>query len=66
MTNEQILSIQSYILACVKHEAAHHSEKSEALMSMIRAQNRMYELLLDPPDELRRPRATDHLAEVQK
>lgn len=47
MTHEQILAMQSYILACVKYEAAHHLEKSEALMTMIVAQNRMHELMLD-------------------
>jgi hypothetical protein len=48
VTNQQILAIQSYILACVKHEAAHYHDKSEALMAMVRAQNRMHELLIDP------------------
>jgi uncharacterized protein (DUF1778 family) len=48
VTKQQILSIQSYILACAKYEAAHYLEKSSALMAMMEAQNRMHDLLLDP------------------
>ena len=47
MTNQQILSIQSYILACVRYESAHYLEKSSALMTMIEAQHQMHKLLLD-------------------
>lgn len=47
MTNQQIMAIQSYILACVKYEAAHYLEKSSALMVMVEAQHRMHELLID-------------------
>ena len=41
MTNVQIIAIQAYIIACVRYETAHHSEKSEALMAMVNAQERM-------------------------
>lgn len=46
MNEHQILALQSYILACVRYECAHHSEKSEALMGMILAQERMRDALL--------------------
>ena len=51
MTNQQILAIQSYILACVKYETAHYSEKGAALLAMVNAQGRMHDLLLDRESE---------------
>jgi hypothetical protein len=48
--DKQILAMQSYILACVKYETAHYLEKSEALMAMVEAQNRMRDAMLAAPE----------------